>query len=348
MNKAIFWLGIFTILVILASKISSILPPFIIALILAYILAPLISLISSKYHAKRTFIVLGIFAFFFVTVSASLIIILPILYDQISSFIYKIPIYKAQLKNDLVPFVTEKISSIDPFIAGKMQELMLTTINSSFSLIMELWSNIWEYTKTTINIVIIMLLVPIVLIYLLKDWHKILACMDTLLPLKEKSKIREILSSINVLLSAYMRGQLNVCLLLCLFYSSGLLLIGVDFSIILGILSGLLIILPFIGIVISFLTSMIVGYFTFGLTSKLLYIVTLYICGILFEGYFLTPKIIGDKIGLHPLWIMFAVFACGSLFGLVGVFFAIPIAGIIKVLLYHAIVLYKNSTIYKS
>jgi putative permease len=348
LDKIIFWSFFIGICVIFLVLISDILAPFFIAFTIAYILQPLIDNNSIRYKLPRNIIAYGVFVIFLSIFILGVVIVLPLMYQQISLLVSKVPVYKNYLQTELAPIFIAKIQSIDPTLADKLKDSIQNIINSTFSVIALLLNNIWSYTMATINIVMIILLVPLILFYFLKDWPKMVAMIENLLPLKGKNKVREVLSSINGLLSAYIRGQLNVCLLLSSYYGIGLSIIGVDLGLLLGMLSGFLIIIPFIGLLIAFLLSIIIGCFTFGITIKLSYIVILYIVGYILESSIITPKIIGDKIGLHPLWIMFSVFASGSLFGFIGIFFAIPIAGIIKVLLKFAIQLYKSSRIYKA
>jgi len=347
LNKAIFWSLFVLIFIGFFTLISGVLAPFFIAFIIAYILQPIITIACNRYNISRPIIASGIFIIFITIFILVLVSLLPAIYQQIASLISKIPTYKVYLQTELVPTLVEKVREVDPSIAGKIKNLVQAFISSAFSLINGLINNIWFYTIATINKVALILLVPIILFYFLRDWPKMMGSCESLLPLQEKSKIRSILFSINKLLSAYVRGQLNICLLLVCFYGIGLSIIGIDLALLIGILSGILIIIPFIGTLISFSFAIIIGYLNFGLKIELTYIISLYVIGNIIESYILTPKIIGDKIGLHPLWIMFSVFASGTLFGFIGIFFAIPIAGIIKVLLLACIDFYKSSKIYK-
>ena len=348
MSRVIFWSGIAGVALILLTLLSRPLAPSFIAFIFAYMLSPLISEVCRKYHLPRNLVAAIIFVLFLSVFSVALLVLMPAIYHQVSILIAKIPAYKDYIQTELVPQVTAKVQSIDPRIAEKVKDSIQSIINGTFSIISSVFNNVWGYTMATINIFVVILLVPIILFYLLKDWPKITRNLNNLLPYQERNKIREILSSINDLLSAYIRGQFNVCLILSAYYGIGLSILGVDLGLLLGILSGFLIIIPFIGIFIAFSLAMIVGYVTFGYTAKLGFVMVLYVVGYLVENYFLTPKIIGDRIGLHPLWIMFAALAIGSLFGFIGIFFAIPIAGIIKVLLGYGIQYYKSSRIYKN
>ncbi len=346
MNKIIFWsIFVFAITGFLL-LIGNVLAPFVISCIIAYILQPLIRTICSRYNISRTIIAFVVFVIFISIFLFLLIVLLPSIYQQITSLINKIPTYKNYIQTQIVPVIVTKVTLIDPTIGTKIKDSLQSLISSIFSIITLLTNNIWFYTVATINKVAMMLLIPIILFYFLRDWPKMIDNLESLLPLQEKSRVRAILFSINKLLSAYIRGQLNICLLLSCFYGLGLSIIGVDLSLLIGILSGVLIIIPFIGTLISFSLALIIGYFSFGMQIELSYIILLYVIGNIIESYILTPKIIGDKIGLHPLWIMFSVFASGALFGFIGIFFAIPIAGIIKVLLNAGIEQYKSSKIY--
>jgi putative permease len=270
------------------------------------------------------------------------------IYHQISILVSKIPAYRDYIQDEITPFLTRKLHSLEPNVANKISDSIQNFINSSLSFVSIILNNLWHSALTTINTVAFTLLVPIILFYLLRDWPGIKSHLYDLLPLKHRDYIVRIIKDISSILSAYIGGQLNICLILAIIYSIGLSLIGIDLSLLVGFLSGFFIIIPFVGILLAFSIAIILGYLTFGFTINLTYILALYATCFLLEGYFLTPKIIGDKIGLHPIWIMFSVFASGAVFGFIGIFFAIPIAGIIKVLLGYAIEWYKSSSFYTS
>jgi len=348
LDKIIFWSVVGGALVILVGLLTNILAPFIIAFILAYFLQPLIDYIAKKFHLSRKKVANGIFIVFLSGFIMMFVLLIPIIYQQISTLINKVPIYNSYLQNELIPHLSSLTDDLEPSIAEKVKAAVQSFMKGTFSILSSLLNNIWSYTMSTINVFAIILFVPLILFYLLRDWPKIIRHLESLLPLADKSKIREIINSINSLLSAYIRGQLNICLLLAVYYGIGLSIIGIDLGLLIGIASGFLIIIPFIGTIIGFSLSMIIGFIDFGMQTELIYIILLYAFGAIFEGYYLTPKIIGNRIGLHPLWIMFAVLSCGTLFGFIGVFFAIPIAGITKVLLGYGLDWYKSSRVYKN
>ncbi|HJD57350.1 AI-2E family transporter [Candidatus Tisiphia endosymbiont of Ptychoptera albimana] len=348
MDKTIFWVIVVGTIIVTLTLISNILMPFFIAGIISYILQPIIDNLLLRYKLSRTIVVSVISFLFFSIFAIVMVVLLPIIYQQTTLLISKIPAYKDYLQTELIPVITAKFYSIDPDIADNIKNSISNFVNGIFLLITGLANNIWHVTMVTINLFVLILLIPLILFYFLRDWLTMSENINLLLPLKGKKKILKILSAINTSLSAYIRGQLNVCLLLSIYYGVSLSILGVDLGLLLGVLSGFSIIIPFVGILISFSLTMIVSYFAFGMVSTLFYIIIIYLVGTIVEGYILSPKIIGDKIGLHPLWIIFAVLALGNIFGFLGILFAIPIASIIKVLFLAAIDFYKSSKFYKS
>ena len=347
MNKIVAWSIVFFVFGLFVYLTSDTLAPFIISFIFAYLLEPLITSNCKRLNLPRNIVAIGIFTIFIVGFIVAMVALVPIIYNQIAIFIGKIPSYKVNFESGLSEFLV-RIDSIDHTIYQKISEALQNFTNSAFSILASTANNIWSYTIATINFFAIIALVPIILYYFLIDWPKMVKTIEQILPKKGKSKIREIFSDINQLLSAYIRGQLNICFLLGFFYVLGLNLIDIDLALLLGVISGFLVIIPFVGGLISVTLMLIICYVSYGFSIKLIYVLALFIIGHIIEGYILTPKIIGDKIGLHPVWIIFSIFAAGSVFGFVGVVFAIPIAGIVKILLSHLIDYYKSSKLYNN
>ncbi len=346
MQKLFFWIVVFTAIFGFSYLLSDIISPFFIAFIFAYILQPIIDRLTSKWTLSRRSVSIIVFIIFISVFTLILVILIPLIYDQISAFIAKVPEYRKYFQN-IVDLLVKKLGSIDPDAANQLSDAAKSTLNSMFSLLNGVANRLWGYTIATINLFTVIALVPIILYYFMRDWSQIVEAINSLMPEHGKSKIREIFTSINDLMSGYIRGQLNICLILCIYYTIGLSLIGLDLALLLGSMSGFFIIIPFIGSIISMALAALSCYITFGLGSELAYLALLYVIGHTIEGYILVPKIIGNKIGLHPVWIIFTVFAAGSVFGFLGVFFAIPIAGIIKVLVINILDYYKRTSLYK-
>jgi putative permease len=347
MNKVFFWIIFFCIAISFLCVISNTLAPFLIAFIIAYLLQPLIDKSCKKFKMPRWVIASGIFILFVGTLVISLVVLIPIVYQQVALFISKIPNYKSNFEHGVL-IINEKFYTIDPQIADKITASLQSFIDSTFTILGSFANHLWQYTMATINLFIIIVVVPVILYYLLRDWPKMVKSIKALLPMKGKKKIEEIFISIDELLSAYIRGQLNICLILSIYYAVCLSIMGLDLAILLGILAGFLVILPFIGVALTFLLVLMNVYFAYGIGVKLLYVSLIFVIGHIIESYVLSPQIIGEKIGLHPVWIIFAVFAGGNILGFVGILFALPIAGIIKILLTHLISYYKSTKIYSN
>lgn len=326
--------------------VSDVLAPFLVAFVFAYILQPLITRNKARYPFSRSVISLLVFCVFVSGFILLTLVVTPIIYQQLSLFVVKIPKYRDSFQEN-INLVINYINSFDPEAANKISEISKSAVNSIFSVVSSFANHIWDYTVATINVFALVALVPVILYYFMRDWEKIVSALEGLMPEHGKNKMREIFISINELLSGYIRGQLNICLILSIYYTIGLSLIGIDLALLLGLLSGFLIIIPFIGAIASFLLAALSCYVTFGFGYEFIYMTILFIVGHTIEGYILVPKIIGNKIGLHPVWVIFSVFAAGSLFGFIGILFAIPIAGIVKVLVLQFLDYYKTTSFYR-
>jgi putative permease len=333
MNKAILWIGSFAIILFGLWFFESIVTPFFISFLLAYAMHPIVYKISSRYKLNKTFVVALTVVCIISGVILLMALILPLLYEQIALLITQVPVYKTYIQNNIAPALSERMQYVSPEIVIKIHSALDSAINDALGAIVSGANNILKYTGAAISMIFTAILVPIILFYFLRDWpHKNVPFIE-LIPTTSRKYVSTTLSRIDNLLSAYILGQFNVCCIMALYYSIGLSFIGLNIGILFGIISGIAIIIPFVGFAISFCAVMIVGYFDFGASSHLLYISLLYFVGSVLEGSIITPKIVGDRIGLHPLWIIFAVLSGGHLFGIVGLLFAIPAAGICKIFL---------------
>jgi predicted PurR-regulated permease PerM len=197
-----------------------------------------------------------------------------------------------------------------------------------------------------LNILGLLLITPIVCFYFIRDWPGVLTKFDTLLPRAYAPVIREQLHQINATLAAYLRGQLTVMLILAVFYSVVFSILTVKYAILLGLLAGILVIIPYIGTWISLALGLIVAYGQFGPTTPFWIMLGVYGVGQFLESQILTPKIVGDKVGVHPLWMLFGMLAGGVLLGFVGVLLAVPLTAVLSVLARFVIDRYLNSTLY--
>jgi len=181
---------------------------------------------------------------------------------------------------------------------------------------------------------------------LLRDWNRILARLDSWLPRAQADTIREQAMRIDEILSAYLRGQLSVCVLLGIYYAVGLTLLGLNFGSVIGLLIGVLAFIPYVGFAVGFVLAMLLALTQLSDQHYVLYVALLFVAGMLVEGNILTPKLVGARVQLHPVWVIFALLSFGTLFGLLGVLIAVPIAAILGVLVRFGLSRYLASPLY--
>ena len=181
---------------------------------------------------------------------------------------------------------------------------------------------------------------------MLRDWDTFVRMFEGLLPKKSKKGIMESMKEINVIIAGFIRGQLSVCLILGLYYSIGLKLVGLELGLLVGFIAGVISFIPYVGSITGFVLGIILAFAQFGDVTHVMYVVAVFLSGQFLEGNFLTPKLVGDCVGLHPVWVMFALLAGGVLLGFLGLMLAVPVAAIIGVLVRNMIKRYKQSSLY--
>lgn len=326
-------------------EISSILLPFILAFVLAYFLHPAVVSLQKKKFSRpvATSLITALFCLFIISV---FLILIPILQAQILALMVKVP--------TLADILWQKIQSVVLYTKENISQEQLQQIYSAMSqTIFSLFNTLGEKLLKMLtggivffNIISLILITPVVLFYVLRDWHFVEKKMASLIPQKNKQKVSSILSEVNKVLSGFIRGQASVCFLLGLFYGISLSLIGLDFGLLVGLLSGILSFIPYFGFLTGVVLSCLLALVQSASLELWIGIIVVFILGQILESYVLTPKLVGDKVGLHPVWVIFALLAGGALFGFIGVLVAVPVAAVIAVFVRHLISWYKNTPIY--
>ena len=332
----------------LCFKIPDITYPFVIAFILSYLLNPLAIMLQAKFGMSRFVTSIIIAVLLIVLIVTAMIYLVPLIYTQVSALIHHIPEYESYVRHNIVPLIVEKMGAIDPQISTRLKVITDQIINGAFEVFGHAAHNVWSYTMATIHVLLFMILVPVVLFFILRDWDLMSKSFFDLFPKYHQKFVKTLFNDIDNVLGAYLRGEMIVCSILSIYYSIGLTGIGMDFAILLGVLCGFSIILPLIGTILVIISLASVGYLTFGFSINMVYIGILYLFGATFEGTVLTPKIIGDSLGVSPVWIIFSVLLFGYIAGPVGILMAIPTTGVIKVILMHLKQDYKKSELYNS
>jgi predicted PurR-regulated permease PerM len=233
----------------------------------------------------------------------------------------------------------EEMASIREKIGGAAGPNALAWIGN-------LLTRIWGGGVALLNLLSLLVITPIVMFYLLRDWDDIVETIDDWLPRPLAPVIREKTIEIDEVLSGFLRGQFSVCLLLGLLYAFGLILVGLDFGLIIGFFTGLISFVPYFGMLIGFAIALGVAIAQFSDWQPVAMVAGVFVIGQFLEGNFITPKLVGERIGLHPAWIIFALLAGGALFGFTGILIAVPTAAVVGVLGRFSIQQYKKSVAY--
>lgn len=346
MSNVIPWLIIALILAVVLFLASPILSPFIISLILAYFVMPLADSIEKKFKMNRIAVSLLLVTFITTLFVSIWIFLIPIIYDQVTYFVKSIPEYNAYINKQVVPLINEYLAKVDQEYAKKAPEIFGNLLSTFFKDLVRFIENIWRSGFVVVNLLLVIILIPLLTFYFIKDWHAISNSIEALIPMNKKNSYRQLVHDINKSLSAFIRGQFNVCIILATYYAVALSVIKLDYGVFIGITTGIVSFIPFLGLLGGFTASIIVAYFQFKSWYGILAVVIVFLVGNIIEGV-LSPKLIGKKLGLHPGWIIFFVLLGGSVFGFVGMMLAIPLGAIIAVLIRFVLGKYYASKIYK-
>jgi predicted PurR-regulated permease PerM len=344
--KFIFWIFVFAVIGAFAFLVHKILMPFVLAFFISYLLSPLVDKIENKKVPRTlaTILSLGCFIAFFVFIIAN---IAPLVRDQVAAFIEHIPHYSKFIMLKAVPYLHEKINLLNPYIADKAK-IALEDMASSFLGYMGYFiTDLFKSGFAIVNVISFIFISPIIAFYTLRDWNNIREKFYDLFPQKHRKTIIQQFKRINIVLANFLRGQTTVCVFLAAFYSIGLTLTGLEFGLFVGLATGVLCFIPYAGVFTGATIAITLAFIQFSDIKSVLYVVLVFACGQFIEGNFITPKVVGEKVGLHPVVIFFAFFSGGLLFGFLGALFAIPMAAILGVIVQFLLQQYKASVYYK-
>jgi predicted PurR-regulated permease PerM len=322
--------------------LAPVLMPFALAGMLAYLGDPLADRLE-KLGLGRTLAVTIVFVVILLLTVGALLLLIPLISRQVDNLIQNLPSYGAWIRDTAVPWVQAKLR-LDPhtFDTGRVMDAVKEHIGSIGSVIGKLSRSGVGVLMWMTNLV----LIPVVAFYLLRDWDRLVAWIDAVLPRSIEPTVAHLARESDKVLGAFVRGQLLVMLALGIFYGAGLALVGLSVGPLIGMVAGLLSFVPYLGFIIGFGAALIAVLVQYGDWAHLLLVCGVFVVGQLLEGYVLVPKLVGDKIGLHPVAVIFAVLAGGYLFGFLGVLLALPAASVILVLLRYLTERYRMSELY--
>lgn len=345
-RQVVFWIAAGIALLMVLSLLKDVLLPFVAGVVIAYSLSPLADRLTAtglnRTAASALLVALG--AAVVITLG---ILLLPLIAEQAEQLAASLPAAAERLYGLAEGFLREKFGIMLPaFKAGLSQTGDALAHNWAW-LANRLASSAWSGGRALFNFVSLILVTPLVVFYLLVDWHPMLAKIDRWLPRDHASTIRNLASEVNDAIAAFVRGQGVVCIILGAFYAMALSLMGLDYGLLVGLMTGVLAFIPFVGWALGFIVSAALAVVQFWPNATPLAMVAgIFMAGQALDAAFLSPKIVGSKIGLHPVWLIFALFVFSYLFGFVGVLVAVPVAAAMAVLVRFALGLYLDSEVY--
>lgn len=342
----IFILALTAAIFYLIYLLQPVLTPFFIAALLAYMGDPLVDRLE-KLRMPRTLAVVVVFVGLFLLLSVLVLLVVPALEQQIVSLISSVPRYIEWFQVTVLPRIQERFQFTQTFFDFER-------IQQAFQ---EHWQKVGGFAATIvgsvsrsgiaiIGVLVNLVLIPVVTFYLLRDWDFMIAKLQNLLPRHIEPTVSRLAVESNEMVGAFLRGQLLVMLGLATIYSLGLWMIGLDFAFLIGILSGLVSFVPYLGFIIGITIAGVVAAVQFQDVMHVLMVGGVFTVGQMAESMLLTPLLVGDRIGLHPVMVIFAVMAGGQLFGFLGILLALPAAAVFMVLLREAHQRYLKSKVY--
>lgn len=341
-----FWLGAFVVFVFLLWLLSDVLLPVVAGLVLAYFLDPVADRLE-RFGMPRWAAASVIMLAFVLVLTLAALLLLPILTSQIVAFQANLPGYAASLQKILADLNDTMLGGLVGDHLPQIQKALGESIGQGASLFAALLSSLWTGGKAVVGVASLMLITPVVAFYMLLDWDKLVARIDGWLPRDHVDSIREIARDIDRAMAGFIRGQATVCLLLGLMYGIGLSVVGLSFGFFIGMMAGLISFIPFVGSIVGFAVGIVVALVQSWPGWQLPLLVTgIFALGQFVEGNFLSPRLVGNSVGLHPVWLIFALLAAGALFGFLGLLVAVPVAAAIGVLARFALRQYLASPFY--
>jgi predicted PurR-regulated permease PerM len=351
-----FWIGAILLLVLMLWLFSGVLLPFAAAFALGYLLNPVVDRLE-RFGFNRLGATLLIMACFVLVLVSISILIGPVVWRQLVSFTEALPAYAVKLE-ELISAETARLSRdyggvlMDKFGLGNNGGSELASATNDLVAQAAQWAASFLKSLLTrgaalVSLISLLVVTPVVVFYMLLDWGKMIATIDGLVPLRHRETVRALAREIDTAMAGFLRGQALVCLFLGAWYGIGLSLIGLNFGLLIGITAGILSFIPYVGSLTALVLSSTVAIVQDWPQWKLLAMsLGVFLIGQFLEGNVLSPKLVGESVGLHPVWLIFALLAFGSLFGFTGLITAVPFAAAAGVILRFAVRRYRESNLY--
>lgn len=329
------------VLMALLWVLGDVILPFVVGMAIAYCLDPIADWLED-HGFSRVWATVTITFFALLAFVAAVLLVLPMLIEQALALVNVAP----QAAQELQVYLTERFPALQDENSTIRQSLVSLgdTIQARGG---ELLNTVLNSAMSVINVVMLIVLVPVITFYLLMDWDRMVAEINKLLPLDHAPAIRQVAKEVDKTLAAFIRGQGTVCLIMGTLYAVSLMLVGLQFGLVVGFFSGIIAFIPYVSSILGGVLAIGLAIFQFwGEWHMIGLVAAIYIGGQILEGNFITPKLVGGSVGLHPVWLIFSLTAFGTVFGFVGLMVAVPIAASIGVLLRFGLRQYQQGRLY--
>jgi predicted PurR-regulated permease PerM len=331
-------------LLVLLYFLGPVLMPFVVSAALAYVADPLVDRLQRR--LSRTLAVVLVFVTLTAVFLPALILLLPMLVDQVREFIAHVPDYLDWIQHQGLPAIGLALPPEMQLDSAGLKRVIAENLPQAGGIAREVFGTLSRGGGAFMLFVANLLLIPVVTFYLLRDWDHLIGWIDGAVPARYRDTVRELARESDFVLSGFLRGQLLVMISLGVLYSFGLWLVGVKLALLIGIGAGLVSFVPYLGFIAGLLAAGIAVLAQGGGLAPLALVLVVFGIGQVIESTLLTPWLVGDRIGLHPVAVIFAVMAGGQLFGFTGVLLALPVTAVLAVLMRHAMARWRESDLY--
>lgn len=345
-NQTIFWGLAFAAFIGFIFLFKSVLLPFVLGLAVAYLLNPLVHKLGAMKIARAPASLMILLAFLLIS-GVLLALSIPLLYRQIMQLTDDLPGYIDSFLKFIQPISSQVMQKLGFGYNADVKSLLQDNPETAVNVAKKIWGGLASGGQAVFDALFIFTIMPIVAYFVMKDWDRITKFVEDLLPRDHKKTILDLLKQIDKKIAGFIRGQISVAFILGVGYAIALTIAGLKYGFLIGLTAGLISIIPMVGSTLGLIVSVTVAWFQTGELSYVAIIGGIFVAGQLIEGNILSPKIVGDSVGMHPLWVFFALLAGGALFGILGMLIAVPVAATVGVLIVFAIKQYKSSPLYK-
>ncbi|CAK0774006.1 AI-2E family transporter [Azospirillaceae bacterium] len=344
-NTSRFWVGAIGGAALISWLLRDTLPPFVVGVAVAYLLDPVVDWLSLRRIPRG--LAAGVVLLFFVLLfTAVLFLIVPLIQAQVVEFVDMLPRYAGSLRETLQSVARRLLLRLSPDDVERLRAAVGEYAGEIIGWIGKVLEGVLSGGMAIFDVASILLVTPVVSFYLLRDWRDLGRRINSWLPCEHAPIIRRLIIETDHILAGFIHGQAMACVMLAVYYAVALSALGVNFGLLVGLLTGALAFVPYVGFALGFLTALGLTMVQFGTWGMIGATTGVFAIGQVLETNLITPRFVGEKIGLHPVWVMFALLAGGNLCGFVGVLLAVPVAAVIGVLARFGLEQYLASSYY--